>query len=131
MLTPIIMTSGTIASHTGHSGRRLSCNMQSMTTRATGMVSRQSSSPPMSIHRSTASLDENAMVGQYHTWPKGVAPPEQQVNTAQRRQHCDDGIKHHKYRIFQYMFVHIVKRFSSNSVYKNSEISLITHLSPS
>ena len=39
---------------------------------------------------------------------KGVASPEQQVNTAQRRQHCDDGIKHHKYRIFLYLFVHIV-----------------------
>jgi hypothetical protein len=25
-----------------------------------------------------------------------------------RCQHCDDGIKHHKYRIFQYLFVHIV-----------------------
>ena len=84
--------------------------------------------------------------GRYHTWPKamtvrnaaaqrlsrnGVAPPEQQVNTAQRRQHCDDGIKHHKYRIFQYLFVHIVKRLCSDSVYKNSEISLITHLFPS
>jgi len=27
---------------------------------------------------------------------------------AQRRQHRDDGIKHHKYRVFQYLFVHIV-----------------------
>ena len=66
------MTSGATAAHTGHSGRRLSCNMQSMTTRATGMVSRQSSSPPMSIHRSTVSLDENAMAGKYHTWPKAM-----------------------------------------------------------
>ena len=49
------MTSGATAAHTGHSGRRLSCNMQSMTTRVTGMVSRQSSSPPMSIHSAAAS----------------------------------------------------------------------------
>ena len=66
------MTSGATAAHTGHSGRRLSCNMQSMTTRATGMVSRQSSSPPMSIHSAAASPSAIMVPGQYHTWPKAM-----------------------------------------------------------
>ena len=73
-LTAIMMTSGATATHTGHSGRRLSCSMHSSTTMATGIISRQSSSPPMSIHSVAVSLSAVMLAGRYHRCPAATMP---------------------------------------------------------
>ena len=70
MHTNTTTTSGIIIAATGHSGRRRSCSMQSMTTKARGIVSVQSSNTPMSIVSMTTSLESAMVTGRYHKCPK-------------------------------------------------------------
>ena len=68
----ISATVGAMIAKAGHSGRRLSCNIQNNMMIATGMVVRQSSNPPISMLSMIASGEVSTAAGKYHKCPKDM-----------------------------------------------------------
>ena len=66
-------TNGTIIKAIGHSGRRRSCSMLSMTMMAKGKTVILSSNPPTRSVLIISSLEVRKNIGIYHKWPKAAA----------------------------------------------------------
>ena len=89
----IMTTIGAIIAKAGHSGRRLSCNIQNNMMIAMGMVVRQSSSTPISMLSMMASGEVRTVAGKYHKCPKDMMAKKAAVQQRSRAGGVTSGAK--------------------------------------